>query len=651
MKIDLRVYHEGKLPEDARVEQYALPLTIGSSPNNTIHLDSSQIAAKHATITSFEGEAKITTVQQNVIFYRGKQKTAQLLKEGMRLAVGDYIIDVLEFSDWDDDDDDEDTTGDATLLYTEDSDHEQEIEKLDSFIARQSAPVPEFPPPYFANEIVAVDDIRNGPHEVDEVTYLAVGGGVGSFVFVDHLVIYGANPKDIVSIGNFEKPYGRYQQLCRNSQIPPHERLRSNSDSCPDNIWGYPGYGMREMYHDVKRGKVGNALKVAWTLFAEPILADAYTPRSQDVFDYIDVEARRIGWDKIWRYGSVRGIRKTDDGRYVVAYSQTRDRAHPIHKLIIANYLHLSIGYPASRFLDDLRNYREETHDFYSVVNAYEAHDHIYKELEKNGGTVMLRGRGIVSSRILQRIAEAREINPNIKIIHLMRYPKTKGNTFRGARRVVENHWEFQPYNWPKSTWSGSGVAVLEKASPQERAEILTDWGGTTTARRADWRRIVKNGQKQGWYQIVFGSVDSLEKDNNDVLNAVIIPHDENDPHHTMKCNYIIDGTGLVADISTHSILKDLLDTYDLQRNPKGRLDVSSDFEVYGMENGKGKMYASGIITLGGPYAPVDSFLGLQFTGQRAADALAKNGAPGVKYLNGLQSVKQWLRWARGERP
>ena len=94
-----------------------------------------------------------------------------------------------------------------------------------------------------------------------------------------------------------------------------------------------------------------------------------------------------------------------------------------------------------------------------------------------------------------------------------------------------------------------------------------------------------------------------------------------------------------------------MLEHHNLGRNPKGRLKVANDFEIIGMENSKGHMYASGAMTLGGPYAAVDSFLGLQYAAQRSVDALTKHRAPGLRYLNGFRSISQWLRWARGVAP
>ena len=102
-------------------------------------------------------------------------------------------------------------------------------------------------------------------------------------------------------------------------------------------------------------------------------------------------------------------------------------------------------------------------------------------------------------------------------------------------------------------------------------------------------------------------------------------------------------------------MINDLVTRYQLQLNPLERLSVSNDFEVINMSNQtsdrKGNMYASGAITLGGPYAPVDTFLGLQYTALRSVDHLVKIKAPGIKYLNGLSSIGQWWKWIINQSP
>ena len=184
--------------------------------------------------------------------------------------------------------------------------------------------------------VIPMREVHNSRLPVMETTYLAVGGGIGSFAWADHLRIYGVPAEQIIALGLEPLPIGRYSRLCRNSQIPGHERLRSNSDSCPDNIWGWPSYGLREIWHSMSRGQVGNALRVAGQVFGEPVITDTYTPRSGDVFQAVEREARRIGWDRIFRYGRALAVRKTDDGRYVVAYTWNDEHGQAHQQFAVA---------------------------------------------------------------------------------------------------------------------------------------------------------------------------------------------------------------------------------------------------------------------------------------------------------------------------
>ncbi|MFM6040776.1 MAG: hypothetical protein ACKPBC_25025, partial [Sphaerospermopsis kisseleviana] len=472
-----------------------------------------------------------------------------------------------------------------------------------------------------------------------------VGAGLGSFIWVDLLRISGVKSEKIIAVGLESKPYARYQRLCLNSQIPLHERLRSNSDSCPDNIWGWPSYALRESWHDLTKGQINSAFQYLWQVFNEPTFAETYTPRAGNVFDSIDREAKRISWDKIYRYGRVRAIRKTEDGRYCVAYS----RGPGNYAFLVCRYLHLATGYPAIQFLPDLQAYREKYQDFKSVVNAYEDHNHVYEQLEKQGGTVLIRGRGIVASRILQRIYEVRKQNRNITVLHLMRSPKPHGNKFQKAQRPVKNHYELQPFNWPKACWGGELRVMLEKATPEERQRLLSDWGGTTTADRGDWQRITEAGIKEGWYQITFGQVVSVERD----AQNHTITHIQEQGFGEMKltADFIIDATGLDAKVKTNPLLEDLVEHYKLPLNHLERLVVANNFELVEMRNTQGQMYVSGAITLGGHYAAVDSFLGLQYAALVAVDGMYIARAPGVKRLNTFSSLNQWIKWVFNQAP
>ena len=105
------------------------------------------------------------------------------------------------------------------------------------------------------------------------------------------------------------------------------------------------------------------------------------------------------------------------------------------------------------------------------------------------------------------------------------------------------------------------------------------------------------------------------------------------------------------ATLDNNPLLKDLVGHYKIPRNIKNRLEIAEDFAVGGMDNRDGLMFASGSITLGGAFAPVDSFLGLQYAAQQSVDTLAKIKAPGVHKFGTLRSIGQWLRWVRGVAP
>ena len=600
-------------------------------------LSSSQVSRYHALITESQGQLiVIDQNSSNGLSINGTPQTQVVIQQGDRLRIGPYEITVsLE------------APHQATAR----------ISSANSFIrvpdplGEEPVPMPaspgnSFPPPEFQAQQVSVQSLHATGLPVEEIDYVAVGAGLGSYIWIDCLRIYGVEANRIRALGLEDTPYARYQRLCLNSQIPARERLRSNSDSCPDNLWGWPSYALREAYHDALKGKFSEALRSLWQVFGEPTLVETYTPRSGNVFQSIDREAERISWANMYRFGRVRSMRKTDDGRFAIGYSSGQGQ----HKFVVGKFVHLCTGYPVIQFLPDLQEYREKTKDFKSVVNAYEAHDHVYDYLEKYGGTVLLRGRGIVASRVIQRISEARSRNPNISILHLMRTPRPQGNKFGHARRAVDNHFEFQPFNWPKACWGGTLRVQLEEASPSERASLLSDWGGTTTADRQDWKQIVQGGLNEGWYHITFGEVTHVETDE----QGHPITHIQEkglSGNLTLAANFIIDATGLDGKVKATPLLDDLVNHYHLPLNPAGRFAVNNDFELLEMRNQSGRMYAAGAITFGGPYAAVDSFLGLQYSALKSVDALANARISPLKPLNPLGSFVQWLKWVNNTAP
>ncbi len=646
-----------------------LPVSLGRTYENTVVLNSNKVSRRHAVLKAQDGRVILEDLQSKNGTYVNQERIAQVsLPSGAGFQIGPFhFISTVE-------------PAPPQQAIVQQSLPAQPIDRSAAFsqsllgrlkdiplsestllfnpvtgnltALAPKRPVEEaLPLGGLRQPIIPVREVYSSRLPVMETTYLAVGGGIGSFTWADHLRIYGVPADQITALGLEPLPIGRYRRLCRNSQIPGYERLRSNSDSCPDNIWGWPSYGLREIWYSLRQGKVANAARVALQVFGEPVITDTYTPRSEDAFRAVEREVRRIGWDRIFRYGRALAVRKTDDGRYVVTYTWTDERGQSLQQFAVARYVHLAMGYPGIRILDDIQEYRERTRDVQHAVNAYEEHDHVYAHLLKHGGVVMVRGRGIVASRVIQRLYEVRRQNKDVVIMHLHRSPVPVGHQDGRARRAVINHVELQPFNWPKACWTGSMRLQLERADDQERDRLLNDWGGTTTADRRDWQRIANRGLQEGWYQIYFGEVRRLERTRRGQLLIQVSTGKPNQPEIALTTDFIIDCTGLTASLENNPFLKDMVDCYHLGLNPKGRLKVSNDFEVMGMSNGPGRVYASGVMTLGGPHAAVDSFLGLQYAALRSVEDLLAQHAPGIYPLTPIRSFSQWLRWARGVQP
>lgn len=534
-----------------------------------------------------------------------------------------------------------------------------EIASVETVLTPEEEPVTPFQQParhprtktkgplaWLDNERAPMRVLRESGLPLEECNYGLLGGGIGSFVFADHLRIHGVPKENIRVIGLHPTPQKRYETLCSNSQIPPQERIRSNSDSCLDNLWGFPSYGQREILRHLGKFQFKDAGSILWKTFSEPVLSETYTPQAGDVYMSVDKEQQRIGWSEMWQQGRIKAIRKTDDSRYVVLFShQATPDAAPQDRLLVARFVQLAVGYPGVRFLEDLQRYRQQTGDHHRVVNAYEEHEYIYEHLAKHGGTVLVRGRGIVASRILQRLYEERQKGVSIRVLHLMRKPRSKGNKAGLARRLVQHHWEHQPFNWPKAAWGGDLKQRLEEANAAERKQLLQQWGGTTTADRQDWQQIIQEGLAQGWYQQRFGKVREVNTNKAGELVTHLKSTQGFRETSSLPADFIIDCTGLEASLGASPLLTDLVQHHKLSTNPLGRLSVDKHFKVTGMSQPEGALFAAGAMTLGGPYAAVDSFLGLQYSAMAALQDLQLRRNAEITPLSPLHSIQQWFRW------
>src|SRR5205085_4293183 len=97
----------------------------------------------------------------------------------------------------------------------------------------------------------------------------------------------------------------------------------------------WPSYGLREIWQSLRQGQLEHALRIAVRIFGEPVLTETYTPRAGAVFNSMEREARRIDWGQIWHRGWAEGIRKTDDGRYVILYSRLTRKGEREQRFVI----------------------------------------------------------------------------------------------------------------------------------------------------------------------------------------------------------------------------------------------------------------------------------------------------------------------------
>ncbi|GAA3101943.1 hypothetical protein [Streptosporangium carneum] len=470
-----------------------------------------------------------------------------------------------------------------------------------------------------------------------DIPFLTVGGGMGSFVTLDYLRIYGVPTSQMKVVSNIDTPWQTYEFLTRCSQIPRSERIRSDSASRPDNIWGFPSYGLQETWKDKTPAYL-------WQLLTEPLLNDYWTPRAGTVFESLEREAKRIGyWDMLVK-GQVRMVRRRVGGGYFTVVTPPEGAAPTKRIIFRSRFVHLAVGYPGLKFLPDLQEFRTKHNDYQHVVNAYEPHEQVYEFLKTRPGTVVIRGGGIVASRVLQRLFDDRKkYGLQTQIVHIFRtFVSGSHGPHIWARRKGGDGWAYQGFNYPKSVWGGQLKAQMRKLEGAERAAKYKEMGGTNTPYRRHWQEQMRAGRSGGYYHPVQGTVDRVERSKDGRLVSYVRSGDGivREP----VSDYIIDCTGLEADISEHRIFADLLQNSGAHRNPVGRLEVERHFEVKGTASGDGALYASGSATLGGYFPGVDTFLGLQVAAQEIADDLARRGF--VRKMGPLRSTSQWFKWA-----
>ncbi|MFT3661067.1 MAG: hypothetical protein QM809_06615 [Gordonia sp. (in: high G+C Gram-positive bacteria)] len=480
-----------------------------------------------------------------------------------------------------------------------------------------------------------------------DVPFVTVGSGIGSFVTVDYLRIFGVPTDQMAVLGPQDVPWRSYEYLTRVSQIPRGERLRSDSQSMPDNIWGFPSYALQEAWKDRRLGPL-------WNVFTEPIIANYYTPKAGQVFDAMEVEAKRIRYYDMLHNGQVRMIRRRHGGGYFTILTPKAGTTRTKRVAFRSRWVHVAVGYPGLKFLPDLQEFRERYQAAAGrVVNAYEPHEQIYRSLASRPGTVMIRGSGIVASRVLQRLIDDRDaLGLQTQIVHLFRtyHDKAHGPHIM-MRRKASHGWSYQGFNYPKSVWGGQLKDRVAGLEGYDRLQWYKDISGTNTPIRKNWQRQLERGRREGFYRVAVGKAVSLRPSPDGQGVDATIEVDRLAPVEQpvgpdgtvgVHADFVIDCTGLEADVREHRLLADLLEHTGAGLNPLGRMDVERTFELRGTRSGEGRIYCSGTATMGGYFPGVDTFLGLQIAADEITHDLVGQGF--CRRLGPARSVKQWWR-------
>lgn len=481
---------------------------------------------------------------------------------------------------------------------------------------------------------------------VYDVPLVTVGGGMGSFVLVDYLRVVGRlQTSDIRVLSNLPYPWKTYEYLTRVSQLPRHKRIRSDSSSRPGNLWGFPSYALEEAFRD-------RTLRPLIQVLLEPLFADFFTPLLNDALNGIEREANRIRyWDMLVQ-GQVRTVRRRFGGGYFTVLvpqlggtAGTGPDAGDVPGPIAyrSRDVHVAVGYSGLRFLPDLRHFRERYKDFHHVVNGYEDHEHVYTALSHRPGTVVVRGSGIVTSAVLDRLfSDRRKYGAQTRIVHLFRnFVAGRHGPHAWARRRGRDGFAYQGFNYPKSAWGGQLRARMIRSDGQALVRKYSEIDGTTTAWRRHWQRGLREAKRGGWYVGRPGTIEDMRLDGDRVMLSV---RGENGVEQ-VGADFVIDCTGLDGDVARHQVLADLLDHGGAGRNPLGRLDVSPSFELRGASSGMGRVYVTGAASYGGYFPGVDTFLGLQISAQEVVLDVARRGH--CDWLGPLRSLREWVKWAR----
>ena len=246
---------------------------------------------------------------------------------------------------------------------------------------------------FFQKPLLSLDELQSSGFGLEEKMFVSLGGGIGSFSWVNSLRVHAVVPNNIAVIAQHRLPYQQFKTYCDHSGLTPQDRLRSDSGARPDNLWGFPGYAVSEFVENLQAGKWLAAGKIAGQIFTEPFGCDFYTPTAGRVYASLDREMARMGWSSMLRQGTALFLRKLSDGRFAIFYQE------PSHHIcvIIANIVHLALGHTVRR-PDYLHSLTTELKTV-QVLSGYELQEDFFRTVEETDALVVVVGRGIVDRK------------------------------------------------------------------------------------------------------------------------------------------------------------------------------------------------------------------------------------------------------------
>jgi len=474
-------------------------------------------------------------------------------------------------------------------------------------------------------------------YDVRRTRLVSIGGGLGSFALLDRLRIGGASVDDLVVVSPHRTPDQAFAQACRNSGMGPRDRLRSDSSARIDSPWGFPGYAATEARSRKHPGPLLRSL-------AEPVLCQPYTPTVGLLRQTLATEAARIGWDDMLVRGEALRVFRHPDGGYVVIVRR-RGKEGAKDLAIECEFVHLALG-PAGPLLSpEAEEFRASARDGgRRLAHAYEPHEEVYRQLATRGGSVLVRGSGIASSRILQRIIDDKERSGrDVHIWQLFRSYHAEPTGPRRARRDAGCGFAYQAFNFPKAAFGGQLRDTTRRLSEEDRLTLVRELGATSTPYRTEWATQLRQGRAEGWYDAVAGEVTRFH-DHGELVGAEI--RLASGDRLRLDVDLVVDATGMDQVATEHPLVHDLVEQRLAEVNALGCLRVDERFVVAGSEEHPGAMFASGMTSRGAPLAPVDSFLGLQSAALSIAEVLVGQGLG--SRLGPLRSVAQWWKWMGG---